>query len=208
MSNYILNNTASDIDTALGKVLSPDTSPQDTDNLVTSGGVKTYVDSAVANIDTDTDSLQADVAALQTTVNSYFQSATLTLPQTSYWDTRDVTGWVKSDPNSLINFDGSRTFSLKLNNAAKAGLYSATIVLTAFDEDGGGDRHVLQFYKNGSNISGMEINLDNAQNSNGGFRTATWAIGPGETWFIKMYERTPNTTTTLSNTSIKITKIT
>ena len=44
MSNYILNNTASNIDTALGKVLSPDTSPQATDNLVTSGGVKLYVD--------------------------------------------------------------------------------------------------------------------------------------------------------------------
>ena len=47
MSNFILDNTASDINTALGKVLNLDTSPTNTDALITSGGVKTYVDTAV-----------------------------------------------------------------------------------------------------------------------------------------------------------------
>ena len=48
MANYILQNTADEIDTALSKVLNADTSPTATDALVTSQGVKTYVDNAPA----------------------------------------------------------------------------------------------------------------------------------------------------------------
>ena len=44
MSNYELALTAAEIDIALQKAHNPDTSPQATNNLVTSGGVKTYVD--------------------------------------------------------------------------------------------------------------------------------------------------------------------
>jgi hypothetical protein len=49
MANFILNNTASDINDALQKVITPDTEPQLNDNLITSGGVKTYVDGAVGD---------------------------------------------------------------------------------------------------------------------------------------------------------------
>ena len=49
MANFILNNTASDINDALQKVITPDTEPQQNDNLITSGGVKTYVDGAVGD---------------------------------------------------------------------------------------------------------------------------------------------------------------
>ena len=52
MSNYELALTASEIDIALQKANSPDTSPLATNNLVTSGGVKTYVDNAIASLDT------------------------------------------------------------------------------------------------------------------------------------------------------------
>jgi hypothetical protein len=52
MSNYELSLTASEIDIALQKANSPDTSPLATNNLVTSGGVKTYVDNAIASLDT------------------------------------------------------------------------------------------------------------------------------------------------------------
>ena len=68
MANFILDNTASDINTALGKVLSPDTSPTQTDALVTSGGVKTYVDNAISVVSSDTTAIEADVAALQLAV--------------------------------------------------------------------------------------------------------------------------------------------
>mgnify|MGYP003636512513 FL=1 len=50
MSNYELSLTAGEIDIALQKASSPDTSPQNTDNLVTSQGIKTYVDTAVATL--------------------------------------------------------------------------------------------------------------------------------------------------------------
>lgn len=50
MSNFILDNTASDINAALGKVLNPDTSPTATDALITSGGVKAYVDTEISAI--------------------------------------------------------------------------------------------------------------------------------------------------------------
>lgn len=52
MSNYELALTAAEIDVALQKANSPDTSPLATNNLVTSGGVKTYVDNAIASLDT------------------------------------------------------------------------------------------------------------------------------------------------------------
>lgn len=52
MSNYELALTAGEIDIALQKANSPDTSPLATDNLVTSGGVKTYVDNAIGALDT------------------------------------------------------------------------------------------------------------------------------------------------------------
>lgn len=63
MSNFILDNTASDINTALGKVLNPDTSPTATDALITSGGVKTYVDTEISN-NPVTAALTTEVAAL------------------------------------------------------------------------------------------------------------------------------------------------
>ena len=66
MANFILDNTASDINTALGKVLSPDTSPTQTDALVTSGGVKTYVDNAVDGLNTRVTTAESDISALQT----------------------------------------------------------------------------------------------------------------------------------------------
>ena len=64
MANYILDNTASDINAALGKVLSPDTSPTATDALVTSGGVKNYVDTGVSALDSRIDSIESTLSTL------------------------------------------------------------------------------------------------------------------------------------------------
>ena len=47
MPDYPLSLTASEIDAALQRASNPDTEPQLNDNLITSGGVKTYVDGAV-----------------------------------------------------------------------------------------------------------------------------------------------------------------
>ena len=89
MSNFILDNTASDINTALGKVLNLDTSPTDTDALITSGGVKAYVDTEISAINTIT---TAEVAKLSEdfyketitatgTVSSSTTLATFTAPE-------------------------------------------------------------------------------------------------------------------------------
>jgi hypothetical protein len=91
MSNFILDNTASDINTALGKVLNPDTSPTDTDSLITSGGVKAYVDTEITN-NPATAALTTEVAELSEdfyketfsisgTVNSSTTLATFTAPE-------------------------------------------------------------------------------------------------------------------------------
>jgi len=209
MSTFTLTNSAGDIDSALQKVVSATTTPTDLSPLmVTSGGVKAYVDTQDTALETSIVAVEADVAALQATVNSLNTFATLTLPTTSYSDSRVVTGWVESDPNGYINFNGTNTFSLNINNATKAGQYSATLVLTAFDADGGSDAHSLQFYKNGAIVNNMTIPLNNAQNSNGGFRTKSWNIDNGDNWYVRMFESPTNTVTTLSNTVIKITKIT
>ena len=102
----------------------------------------------------------------------------------------------------------NHTFSLNINNATKAGQYSATLVLTAYDEDGGSDAHSLQFYKNGVIVNDMTIPLNNAQNTNGGFRTISWTINNGDSWYVRMYESPTNTTTILGGTVIKVIKIT
>ena len=91
MSNFILDNTASDINTALGKVLNLDTSPTDTDALITSGGVKAYVDTEIAN-NPATANLTTEVAKLSEdfyketitatgTVSSSTTLATFTAPE-------------------------------------------------------------------------------------------------------------------------------
>ena len=65
MANYVLTNTADDINTAIGKALNPDsnlTGVVDNDpSLVTSGAVKTYVDSKTTNINTDISNIQTDL---------------------------------------------------------------------------------------------------------------------------------------------------
>ena len=66
MANYVLTNTADDINTAIGKALNPDsnlTGVVDNDpSLVTSGAVKTYVDTKTTNISTDISNIQTDLA--------------------------------------------------------------------------------------------------------------------------------------------------
>ena len=63
MPDYPLSLTASEIDAALQKASNPDTEPQQNNNLITSGGVKTYVDSAISGVEADISGLEADVLA-------------------------------------------------------------------------------------------------------------------------------------------------
>lgn len=65
MANYVLTNTADDINTAIGKALNPDSNltgvVENDPSLVTSGAVKTYVDSKATTINTDISDIQTDL---------------------------------------------------------------------------------------------------------------------------------------------------
>jgi hypothetical protein len=67
MPSYTLTNNASDIDSALSRVVAAETVPSTgSQNMVTSGGVKNYVDTVIAGVGVDTSAIEADVLALQT----------------------------------------------------------------------------------------------------------------------------------------------
>jgi hypothetical protein len=67
MSTYTLNNSAGDIDSALQKVVSATTTPTDGSPLmVTSGGVKAYVDTAVTSLNTTVANLADIVTGFNT----------------------------------------------------------------------------------------------------------------------------------------------
>ena len=66
MSEYTLSNSAAVIDAAISSVAGADNTPTtSSQNMVTSGGVRNYVDTAIAGVDTDTSAIEADVLALQ-----------------------------------------------------------------------------------------------------------------------------------------------
>jgi len=66
MPSYTLTNNASDIDSAISRVVAAEAVPSaGSQNMITSGGVKNYVDTVIAGVDTDTSVIEADVIALQ-----------------------------------------------------------------------------------------------------------------------------------------------
>lgn len=66
MSNFILNNTAEEVNSAIGKVAGADNTPTDISPLmVTSGGVKAYVDSQVSAVDSRVTALESEVANIE-----------------------------------------------------------------------------------------------------------------------------------------------
>jgi len=66
MSEYTLSNSAAVIDAAISSVAGADNTPTaSSQNMVTSGGVKNYVDTAIAGVDVDTTAIEADVLELQ-----------------------------------------------------------------------------------------------------------------------------------------------
>jgi hypothetical protein len=90
MSTFNLTNTATQVDTAIQSVVSADTAPTAASvNMVTSGGVKTYVDNAVGN---STDGF---------TPTSYGGEHTVTLPN----------GLIMKFGTATANNASSQTFS-------------------------------------------------------------------------------------------------
>ena len=90
MSTYTLNNSATDIDDALQKVVAVTTTPLDGNpNMVTSGGVKAYVDTQDTALETQ---ILANTAAI---VSSGLKTATLTAANGSkYYNNNSATFYI------------------------------------------------------------------------------------------------------------------
>ena len=92
MSSYTLTNTAADIDSAIARVVTADSAPIDnSSNMVTSGGVKGYVD---AQISSSAATLSTAIAGVTprpagTVVSEGPYTAT---SQNTYYGTNQVTG--------------------------------------------------------------------------------------------------------------------
>ena len=148
MSTYTLNNSAEDIDNALQKVVAVTTSPLDNNpNMVTSGGVKAYVDAQDTALETQVLANTANIAA----IGSGIKTAKLTVPDsntTNYDYTFPFT--VSSDPDSLVSVNNG---VVSLPNAGTyfvgfSGRFSSHLY----------NYYVLQFYRKTSEIFARKIN--------------------------------------------------
>ena len=155
MANFILDNTASDINTALGKVLSPDTSPTQTDALVTSGGVKTYVDNAVDGLNTRVTTAESDISALQTgtvRVARYSRAA-----NTYYSGTSIVQLTEDSDPDNIgtVLTSGDYDGGVQVG----AGTYLITCIGEFYEEDDdNADYFLVNLRSSGTTLLSHRIN--------------------------------------------------
>ena len=173
MANYILSNTASDINDALQKVITPDTVPQLNDNLITSGGVKTYVDGAVGDFagktvtteaigieNTDNDTSIPTSAAVKDYVDA--SNLAVIVKTASYESASGSTSWPApsivlpvtevSDPNNIGSVN-SGTVTLA------AGTYLVAFSGEFSEDDGdGADFYTVQLRYNGAAKTSDKIN--------------------------------------------------
>jgi hypothetical protein len=100
MPSYTLTNNASDIDSALSRVVAAETVPSTgSQNMVTSGGVKNYVDTEVTGLDSRVTTAESDISALQAAtigVARYSRTAI-----TYYYNTGIVQLTEDSDPENI-----------------------------------------------------------------------------------------------------------
>jgi hypothetical protein len=214
MANFVLDETATNINTAINKVLNPDGAPTVTDALITSQGVKTAIDTAVLGVNTNIASVQSDLTALQNTVNTKVE-AILTLPTTSYNNNSFITTWNVDDPFNIITYNSSSgKFKLNQNSLTASGVFAITITFNADDSSTNTRRFDLKMQVANSTSYVPLMSLDNAQNTDNGFRS--WSAIFSNNYFPTNYqehrfyleEAIPNTTLTLTNTVCKITKLT
>jgi hypothetical protein len=134
MSTFNLTNTATQVDTAIQAVVGADTAPTDASfNMVTSGGVKTYVDNAVGDLGsktvttesvgiaaTDNDTSVPTSAAVKDYVDTQVQTFGASILRTSVFETSST-----SYQTVPVSHAGSPSFLSLSNNVATvtAGTY-------------------------------------------------------------------------------------
>jgi hypothetical protein len=112
MANYILNNTAADVNIAIGQVLNADATPIfNSSQLVTSGGVKVYVDTQIGPLETRISAIESELQNTSTGV-SFERTAEFTTKSESYLT---VPLSVSGQPDYFTN-SGNNTFTILEGN--------------------------------------------------------------------------------------------
>lgn len=174
MSTYTLNNSAGDIDEALQKVVAVTTTPlDDNPNMVTSGGVKAFVDTEVGAVDSRVGIVESDVAAL----NQDFYKETFTAAGTVTTTTKLITFTAPADGLYVGLVTGSYKFVSSFGNSLylywdnyDTGTTSSTHRINAANFSGimqphtesplpmlAGQKIVLRAYENGSSSATYDL---------------------------------------------------
>ena len=140
MPSYTLTNNASDIDSALSRVVAAETVPSTgSQNMVTSGGVKNYVDTEVAGLDSRLTTAETDITALQAAtvrVAGYSRAA-----NTLYSSTSIIQLTEDSDPDNIGTVLTSGTYDggVRVNG----GTYLITCTGEFYEDDGDNNDYFL-----------------------------------------------------------------
>jgi len=140
MPSYTLTNNASDIDSALSRVVAAETVPSTgSQNMVTSGGVKNYVDTEVDALDSRVTTAESDISALQAAtigVARYSRTA-----NTLYAGTGIVQLTEDSDPENIGTVVTSGTYDGGVR--VSGGTYLITCTGEFSEDDGDNDDYFL-----------------------------------------------------------------
>ena len=140
MPSYTLTNNASDIDSALSRVVAAETVPSTgSQNMVTSGGVKNYVDTEVAGLDSRVTTAESDISALQAAtlgVARYSRTA-----NTGYGVTSIIQLTEDSDPENIGTVLTSGTYDGGVR--VSGGTYLITCIGEFSEDDNDNDDYFL-----------------------------------------------------------------
>ena len=111
MANYILDNTAADVNIAIGQVLNADATPiLNSSQLVTSGGVKNYVDTQVSSLEPRISAIESE---LQNTTGVSFKRTSEYSTTSEFYQTVPLSA--SGQPDYFTN-NGNNTFTILEGN--------------------------------------------------------------------------------------------
>ena len=152
MAEYTLTNTAAVVDASIQKVANATTTPTDSSPLmVTSGGVKAYVDAQDTALETSIVAIEADITALQAAkieVAKYSRIA-----ETGYTSDSIIQLTEDSDPNNIGTVIASGAVRVG------AGIYLVNLTGEFFEDDNDiYDYYDLSLRSSGTSVYTVRIN--------------------------------------------------
>jgi hypothetical protein len=207
MSSYTLTNNASDIDSALSRVVAAETVPSTgSQNMVTSGGVKNYVDTEVTGLDSRVTTAESDISALQAATLGVARFTRLT--DTAYPSTSIIQLSEDSDPQNIGTVLTSGTYDGGVR--VSGGTYLITCTGEFSEDDGdNNDYFLVNLRSSGTNL------LSNRINETGSYYTydfvnlvSVLTVPAGSTSDINIqYQRVSNTQGRSKNVVLTLVKL-